>query len=251
MYTEPLRAVILDNDETTGSYQIVYSILKSLKKQGNIDKLLFYHILEKLATWMVKESVFRPGLIAFLKTLVVLKKENKIDVIIMYTNQHEPDTNIVNSLPRCIQYMFMFLVPGFFFDHMLTRPETTIVINNIYTKQFKRVLDLYPRRPFDNTQMIFFDDLASPLYVRDDDIKIKSDSSRVLVKPFSCILSKEQIEKCIRFCLDDLVDYKTFTDSVMEYYLSFDMGIDNNLTIPMDCSYFIDLVKSKYNSDGK
>ena len=247
----PLRAVILDNDETTGSYIIVFSILQILRNHEIKSESFVKSILDKLYEWMILHNCFRPGLRNLLETLITLRKNNQIDAIIMYTNQHEPDTNIVNSLPRCIQYMFMFLVPGFFFDHMLTRPETSIVINNIYTKQFKRVLDLYPRRPFDNTQMLFFDDLAIPLYVRDDDVKTKSDSSRVLVKPYSCILSKEQIEECIRYCLDDLVDYKTFTDSVKQYYLSFDMVIDNNLTIPMDCSYFIELVKSKYNSDGK
>jgi hypothetical protein len=249
MNKDPLRAVILDNDETTGSYRIVYSLLKAIKTYGDIDILLFYYIFQRLSIWMIKESIFRPNLVEFLRTLVKLKKENKIDAIIMYTNQYEENTDITSSLPRCIEYMFTFLVPEFKFDHILTRPNNPTVINNVYTKHFKRVLDLYPDRPLDNTQILFFDDLAVPLYIKTDGIEVISESSRVLVEPYISILYKEDIQRCIEFCIDEMADSESFLKSVIKYYIN--NGIDNKLVYsPMSCSYFIELVNEKYDIDG-
>jgi len=247
MSLAPLRAVILDNDETTGSYLILQSIIKSVQHLGNnIDPSFFGYILENLALWMLKESIFRPGLIEFLRTLVKLKKEDKIDVIIMYTNQYESNTTLITSLPRCIEYMFMFLVPGFVFDKIITRPENPVTINNVYPKQFKRVLDLYPERPLDITNMLFFDDLAVPLYIRADGIEIISEKSWVLVEPYSCILYKENIKDCINFCLDEMADIKTFTDSVIKYYSKNIRNIP--ASNPRPCSYFTELVEKKFNN---
>jgi hypothetical protein len=250
MFTDPLKAVILDNDETTGSYPIVYSILKTLQNAGNIEPSLFTYILERLATWMIKESIFRPGLIEFLKTLVKLKAERKIDAIIMYTNQYEPNETLNTSLPRCIQYMFMYLVPGFVFDHILTRPENPVILNNTYPKQFKRVLDLYPYRPSDNTQILFFDDIAVPMYVKDDGVEESSDSSRVLVDPYYCFLYKEDIVDCVKFCLGDIADLKEFTYSVIYYYSKLVNQPYKMPIAPLNCSYFTELVKKKYDTDG-
>ena len=251
MITGPLRAVILDNDETTGSYHIVYSILKSIQKHGTVAPELFCYILERLATWMVKESIFRPGLIEFLTTLVNLKKAGKIDAIIMYTNQYETGQTLSASLPRCIQYMFMYLVPGFVFDHILTRPENPVILNNTYPKQFKRILDLYPYWPSDNTQILFFDDIAVPMYVKDDGVEESSDSSRVLVDPYFCFLYKEDIKECVKFCLGDMAELTSLTQSVHYYYSTLINKPYNMAVVPLNCSYFTELVKKKYDIDGK
>jgi len=250
MTTGPLRAVILDNDETTGSYPIVYSILKTLQNLGPVEPQLLCYILERLAIWMVKQSIFRRRLIDFLRTLVDLKKAGKIDAIIMYTNQYEPNQTLSESLPRCIQYMFMYLVPGFIFDHILTRPENPVILNNTYPKQFKRVLDLYPYWPSDTTQILFFDDLAVPMYVKDDGVEVTSDSSRILVDPYYCLLYKEDINECVKFCIGDMGDLKEFTYSVSYYYSTFIKQPHSISNLPLDCSYFTELVKKKYDTDG-
>ena len=246
---EPLRAVILDNDETTGSYLIVLSIIKTINSFGNIDSLYFQYILEKLSFWMLKNSIFRPGLVGFLRTLRDLRKANKIDAIIMYTNQYETSTSIFTSLPRCIEYMFMFLVPGFKFDNILTRPSTTVIINNVNPKQFRRVLDLYPDRPSDITQILFFDDLAVPLYIRTDGIDVYCESARVLVEPYICILYKEDIESCVKSCLN-INDYDDFILNVINYYTA-NLRLLHTTTFSTNCSYFTELIKAKYDLDGK
>ena len=246
---EPLRAVILDNDETTGSYLIVLSVIRNINKCGNTDRLYFQYILEKLSLWMLKNSIFRPGLIDFLRTLRDLRKANKIDAIVMYTNQYEMNTSLFTSLPRCIEYMFSFLVPGFSFDNILTRPDTFITINNVIPKQFRRVLDLYPDRPSDISQILFFDDLAVPLYIRTDGIDVYCESARVLVEPYSCILYKEDIERCLKNSLNLSVD-DDFIIGVIDYYTSNLRNIYSS-TFSTDCSYFTDLIKTKYDLDGK
>ena len=246
---EPLRAVILDNDETTGSYIIVISIIKAIKKCGNIDILYFYYILERLSFWMLKKSLFRPGIVDFLRTLRELRKANKIDAIVMYTNQYEVNTSIFTSLPRCIEYMFTFLVPGFKFDNILSRPSNPKIINNVFVKQFSRVLDLYPDRPMDITQILFFDDLALHPYVDTENINVFSESARVLVEPYSRILNKDEVDECIKYCFNNTVD-QAFISNVFENYSYQFRRVNVSINI-LSCSYFTDLIKAKYDLDGE
>jgi hypothetical protein len=85
--SHPLRAVILDNDETTGSYAIVFAIVHVLQIAESKNQVFVGHVLERLAKWMVAQRVFRPGIRNFLGNLISLREDNKIDAIIMYTNQ--------------------------------------------------------------------------------------------------------------------------------------------------------------------
>jgi len=248
----PLRAVILDNDETTGSYILLLSVMRALNKIGDVDYLLFTHILENLAIWMISKRVFRPGLIEFLTVLMNLKKEKKIDAIIMYTNQLETDKKLNYSLPRCISYMFSYLVPGFTFDHILTRPDDPTVLNNIFPKQFKRVLDLYPKRPLNIRRMLFFDDLAIPTYVRTDGIdpKYVSKKSYVLIDPYRVNLSSEDITECVKFCLEGIVDIDPFIILVNKCYSESSYKNSIPSIDLLNFSYFVDLLKIRYDSDG-
>jgi hypothetical protein len=248
----PLKAVILDNDETTGAYTLLYSIIKTLNKIGDIDTMFYTYIIERLALWMVKMSIFRPGLVPFLTLLMNLRNEGKIDAIIMYTNQLEIQPTLQYSLPRCINHMFTYLVPGFKFDHILTRPEDPTTVNNVFPKKFKRVLDLYPDRPLNTRKMLFFDDLAVPKYITTEGIEPKYTSRRsyVLVEPYKVLLFSEDIESCVRFCFEDFVDIESLTMVITRYYSE---NIYKDYT-PSICSedftYFMKLVKWKYNSDG-
>lgn len=248
----PLRAVILDNDETTGSYILLFSMMKALNKNGDIDLDFFTYIIERLADWMVSNSIFRPNLLPFLTLLMNLRNEGKIDAIIMYTNQLEVEPIINHSMPRCINHMFTYLVPGFSFDHILTRPNDPARINNVFPKQFKRVLDLYPGRPLNTKQMLFFDDLAVPIYIKTDGIEPKYTSRRsyVLVDPYKPYLNSEDISACVKFCLKNLVDLEYFTPIVSKYYVD-NMHKDCTAILKSeDFSYFMKLVKWKYHSDG-
>jgi hypothetical protein len=85
--TKPaLRAVVLDNDETTGSYGIIYSLLTHLRPLNltEEDAAIFYN---RLAHAMDHYQLFRPHLGHFLQTLDLLGDDTSLDAVIMYTNQ--------------------------------------------------------------------------------------------------------------------------------------------------------------------
>ncbi len=205
---KPLRAVILDNDETTGSYYVVFALvfaLQSLSKPPYIFELIT--LLERLAVWMSAHNCFRPGLIDFLKYIVKMRNENKLDGIIMYTNQKDftppvTDSNslyppLLTSPPACISYMMSYLVQDVVFDHILTRPEqgTPVGTNGCLAKQFKRVLDLYPEYSLSCKHLLFFDDLATQEVIRFDGIpKAQHDmKAYALVPPYTRTLSLPEL----------------------------------------------------------
>ena len=69
----PLRAIIIDNDETTGSYTILFAMICALRQIPNIEMSRVATILQRLGTWMIRHRVFRPGLRMFVQTLLQLK----------------------------------------------------------------------------------------------------------------------------------------------------------------------------------
>jgi hypothetical protein len=142
----------------------------------------------------------------------------------------------------------MFLVPGFKFDNILSRPKNPRIVNNVFVKQFSRVLDLYPDKPSDITQILFFDDLAFHPYVDTENINIYSESARVLVKPYSRILNKKDIDECINYCFINTVDI-AFISNVFDYYSCQFRRVPESIN--SSCSYFTELIKAKYDLDGK
>jgi hypothetical protein len=168
----PLRAVILDNDETTGSYHLLIAILTILQEASNVTFIASTQLLERLANWMMVHGCFRPGLRNFLSTLTSLREEGLLDAVVMYTNQRDFDipatqtiAKLVQSPARCVAYMLEYLVQKPIFDRILTRPENAVLQNGTYTKDFLRVLQQYPDRPKDIRMMRFIDDLAFKMFI--------------------------------------------------------------------------------------
>lgn len=204
-----LRAIILDNDETTGSYYVVFALIFAFQILPNPPDIFEVStVLERLAIWMETHHCFRPGLVDFLKHIVKMRNENKLDGIIMYTNQKDftsqttKDSNslyppLLTSPAHCISYMMSYLVQDIVFDHILTRPEqgTPIGTNGCLAKQFKRVLDLYPEWSQSCSKLLFFDDLATPEVIRFDEIpKAQHDmKAYALVPPYVHPLSLPEL----------------------------------------------------------
>lgn len=203
--THPLRAVILDNDETTGSYGILFAILHHLRQQKGLTPEYIQRSLKRLAYWMMTHSLFRPGLRNLLSVLIALRNTGALDAIIMYTNQSEipPPEGVhefLYSPPKCIQYMFSYLMTQQVFDHMLTRPENGQVLQGGWkVKQFKRVLDLYPERPLDMRKLLFLDDVAMHPYIQTTGIPKAGvcQSSYFRVSPYRRILSIKDTFECL------------------------------------------------------
>ena len=233
MESRPLRAVILDNDETTGSYTIVFALLLALQKIPNLRMSTVATILQRLGTWMVRNQVFRPGLRLFLKTLLELKKEGKIDTIIMYTNQKEHPippsyTNqgtdylpLLWSVPLAIAYMFCFLMGDNIIDAILTRPKNVIRgQNQIILKYWTRIFELFPDRPYDIRSMIFIDDLACPKNISADGIPRHAiqDDCWYRVEPYYRDLNDREIYDCLRTCFKDLDIVDSLFEKIYLYY---------------------------------
>ena len=229
----PLRAVILDNDETTGSYGILFSILAILQQIPSINIEYTSIILQKLAQWMVTRNVFRPGLKNLLQTCIGLKKQNRIDAIVMYTNQLEQSlpeellykdnvSHILWSPPRCIAYMMNYLVDDTVFDCMLSRPPNADNTKWIM-KSFSRVLDLYPLRPKDIRQMVFVDDMAFPAYIDAKDIlpHLRDVSAWQSVEPYSRRLTEKEFVDCLSYCFGSRDPADGFTTAVWNVYQNY------------------------------
>ena len=208
---------MLDNDETTGSYGLVFAIINYLRTERQPSLAYVASILEKLAMWMIGHDVFRPGLDMLLDTLLSLRKNGSIDAIIMYTNQSElpfPTTYpgletyppFLWSVPYCIAYMMNFLVKENIFNSILARPSSLRKQEGILPKTFSRVLGYFPDHPKDVRFITFVDDYAIAKYVLDTDIlpEGRCTNSRYQIKQYVRYLQPEEIYSCLLFCFEDI-----------------------------------------------
>jgi hypothetical protein len=227
----PLRAVVLDNDETTGSYGLVFALMNYLRMERQPSLNTVATILEKLAMWMVGHDVFRPGLDVVLETLLSLRKAGSIDVIIMYTNQSElvppggyPDLDtrppFLWSVPNCIAFMMNYIMNDLIFNAILTRPLELKTQKGIVAKRFSRILDLYSQYPKDTHNMLFVDDCATTEYVLDTDIPDEGryEKARYQVSQYFRCLKPEEVFSCLLFCFEDINVVNEMFPSVYSMY---------------------------------
>lgn len=184
------RILILDNDETTGSYNLLFHLYDFLAVSDIGKRLQPAATLNAITHCFKNLGVFRPGLTRFLKTASSLKKKNRLDKIIMYTNQldcrHTRNMPIWHpiggewSVPMMIQIMLVHLADDpKLIDEILTRPlRPTHHIGDYPVKDFVRAYrSVYPTGPVNLSKTLFFDDLAEHPYVIDSsDSKTDADS---------------------------------------------------------------------------
>jgi hypothetical protein len=101
MTLPPPKILILDNDETTGSYYILFSVYDFLRESTLGRNLNAKKTLQVLIDYFEKYNVFRPGLRQFLQGVSDLKQQGKIDKVCIYTNQL--DVRIQTKHPGCHQ----------------------------------------------------------------------------------------------------------------------------------------------------
>ena len=218
----PLRAVVLDNDETTGSYGILFAITQVLQQIDNLDLQSLQGIYQRLGNWMIVHNVFRPGLRSLLRCCLALRKQKRIDAILMYTNQTDSHTN--TSVPRAISYMMTCLLGEPVFDHILARP-THPEQDGVYRKQFYRILDLYPGVPKDIREITFLDDYAVPDFICHAGIHKSATDEKCWVKiePYYRILSPKEVYECVIYCFQPVfqTDIQILVETVFQWYLQF------------------------------
>ena len=263
MVLPPLRAIVLDNDETTGSYPLVFAILASLTYHKIHDVSRIQKVLQRLALWMNVHHCFRPGLRQLLQTLLTLRAYGKINAIIMYTNQSEilptkptDPPALLTSPPQAIAYMLNCLLGQQVFDHILTRPTGSIPTpSGHFTKTFERVLDLYPQYPRDIRDIIFVDDLAYKPLLTADTISLtrREDLSWYLVEPYHKVLTTREIVTCIEYCCKDIPNYYSFVDPISTYlamYTRSQKSTTANAKIFQVLQYYVQKKFLKNQRDG-
>lgn len=93
---EGLRAVILDNDETTGYYQGKF---KDYVRANKVIKEKSYdEVINDLVELLTNNLLLRPGYDIFFRKLRELKDSNRLDAVIMYTNMEKKDTMKINGV---------------------------------------------------------------------------------------------------------------------------------------------------------
>ncbi len=165
------RIVILDNDQTTGDYTIFFKWLYWLEV-ANVRKYIdIIPILTVFTKIFEQNQIFRPGLKPFLRRLAELKREKKIDYIVIYTNQSETHDPIYDkngapiTIPFLLQIMYNCLAEESIIDLRLTRPAD----GGSPTKSFSRVFDALGIPPhLGASKTLFFDDLIEHCPETDD-----------------------------------------------------------------------------------
>ena len=175
------RIVILDNDETTGSYGALFHLVDFLK--ANEDGLHAAGIrLRDLVFWCVRfcldAKLFRPGLRDFLLALRALRQKGRLDSVVMYTYQSEPALRSQEALydavgqfisvPVLIDYMFGWLASSGqkveeFFDRRIVRETHMRALQRsnaaLGAKKLSVVFDQLQRRPSAEIRgVVFMDD---------------------------------------------------------------------------------------------
>ena len=193
---EPLRAIVLDNDEASGYYLHIFDLWQTLQETSLGRQLSFRQILEFFIEKAEEYHIFRPELFPFLQTCVELRDEGLIDAIIMYTHQNSEFTWDTWSVPAFLSVLMGHILASKMgghlkrrlFDFVLTLPPEANQkdINGWTVKTFDRILNMYPWKPRDIRSILFVDDHASPKYIEADSINSdkKDLSSWYKVSPY-------------------------------------------------------------------
>jgi hypothetical protein len=221
----PLRAVVLDNDETTGSYGIIYSLLTHLRPLNltEEDTAILY---SRLAHAMDHYQLFRPHLGHFLQTLDLLGDDTSLDAVIMYTNQtceltsrrdsrkvsdedqdegqdeDQDDTfavrNLLYSVPLTIAYLMNEVYHTIAFHKILTRPPLLRGIQHASCpKSFSRVLDMFPSKARSTEKILFVDDNARPEFITACSKTETYPHSYVRIRPYVRILTDAELDELL------------------------------------------------------
>ena len=221
----PLKAVVLDNDETTGSFGILFALITVFRTDPLITNVRFKRILKQLAIWMLTHGVFRPGIQNLLYTITALRRRGLIDKIIMYTNQTENpySEQYLDSAPMCIAFMFNCISKQTVFDYILAKDGWSPLAAVYTPKSFQRILDLFPNRPKDIRGIVFVDDLASPSHVESHMIAPELQSTDCLygITPYYLHLDKDSVYKCLKYILGTVVLANIYIERVWAAYQNY------------------------------
>jgi hypothetical protein len=248
----PLKAVVLDNDETTGSYGLLFALVVVFRQEPIMTNIRFKRLLKNLAIWMLTNGLFRPGIQNLLYTITALRRRGLIDKIIMYTNQTEnPYSNLyLESVPYCIGYMMNCISKQTVFDFILAKDAFSSLAAQYTPKTFDRVLDLFPNKPRDIRGIIFVDDLASPEHIHSYTIAphLQTTDCWYSIAPYYKNLSKQDVYNCLKFVLFTNILADMYIESVWEVYQRYIPRGETSEPTAMPMLHLCDTIEQKFGS---
>jgi hypothetical protein len=165
---EDLRAVILDNDETTGYYMGEFKeYIKANEHTKKEYKDVIYDLIHLLTRKNKSNvSLLRPGYSIFFKKLRELKDANKLDAVIMYTNMEKKDTMKIKgkeyNRPQLLAAVFDIISGGDgsnpLFDLLIFR-DKIFFGGKLRREKYIAVIDeIFGITGSEKTKYLFFDD---------------------------------------------------------------------------------------------
>ena len=185
------RIVVLDNDATTGSYFELFAWYDWLLESRLASHLSVKELGSVFARILETGRSFRPWTGNFLRRLAALKHDDRLDYVVIYTNQSErADTprdvhGIPLSVPRLLETAYNRLAgDNCLIDLLLVRPHEFDRSNKAIGKNFKRVFEgLELGGPYSARNLLFFDDLEKGWI---DGTSVQhSRSAHVVVEPYT------------------------------------------------------------------
>lgn len=146
--------LVLDLDETLGSFGIVFSLFTVLRHISPYNSLTPNMLVKPLLKLLIDDEIFRPGIEEFVKCISKMKRDKYIDYICINTNQSLPyDLSSKWSVPVFIVECLHTIAGEEFIDRIYTRDTSSrILINNEYVstseipkKDIKRIMKDFNR----------------------------------------------------------------------------------------------------------
>lgn len=161
------RIVVLDNDATTGSYFELFAWYDWLLESRLAPYLSVKELGSIFARILESGRSFRPSTGNFLRRLASLKEEDRLDYVVIYTNQSERSDiprdshGIPLSVPRILEAAYNRMAgDNCLVDLLLVRPHEFDRSNKAIGKNFRRIFDgLELQGPYSARNILFFDDL--------------------------------------------------------------------------------------------
>ncbi len=281
------KIIILDNDETTGSYKLIFLLYEFLLKSKvgkYIDLGTVVHIIKHYYSQNNNApSMIRPHVGMFLNTLIQLRNQEKIDHIVMLTNQYTgvlwtDSTNNRWTISEIIAAL-LFLEAGGkesneLWSAIITRDLNAPVVDGYNIKYLSRVFRALniPVEAWSYKNVWFIDDYASDRYAKlwsEADLSIKNlpntfadvpiQSVFENVQPYRIQINYPALESIVISIINTASKFnynKKYVNDDLELLndiinASKDMNIDNDNSNKKDDTVFISLttkLKEKYGT---
>lgn len=211
----PPRILILDNDETTGSYHLLFYIETFLNFAEQLGHPIDYNkTIQTLAAFCLETNILRPGMQRFIREVARLKRSRRIDKIVIYTNQlNVAEEGFTFSTPVIISDILSYLADDpHFIDLLITRDRSAFApeIRGYVIKDIVRPYStLYPGKQPDFSKTLFIDDRAFIPYAGDTSSTNTSAKSFIPIKPYK---NKLPYTSVVELCLT-LMNVNNMTDT--------------------------------------